>query len=104
LQPEKEEYILNSLLRMKYNPTGYKTKNTNWMLIQKSFGDVDRNIKNMILNQYMETGRNIFLEEWQAYQEQRIKLSKIVLFVNYINDISFLVEENSFKVYRLNGA
>jgi hypothetical protein len=44
IQDSKQDYATNYFIKIKYNPKGYITKNVNWVLIQKAFGDIDKQI------------------------------------------------------------
>ena len=44
IQGSQQGFAINNFIKVKYNPKGYKTKNVNWVLIQKAFGDIDKQI------------------------------------------------------------
>lgn len=94
LSNAKKFRFINGYLRLKYNPKRHKTQNVNWIMIQNSFGQIDKKIIDMLLNQYIEAGRKIFSKEWQEYQRQR---STLTIFVrNYKLPNGLLFQQKKF--------
>jgi hypothetical protein len=44
------ETLNKRFLKAKYNPKKYKTKNMHWILIQKTFGELDSEIEDALLS------------------------------------------------------